>query len=49
MTSYKLFGISVDGSQTFPRFTNNDDLQEKINELLSSKKVEKVVIIKNYI
>ena len=49
MSSYKLFGISIDNKQTFPRFCDNDELQEKINKLLSSKKVEKVVIIKNFI
>ena len=49
MSSYKVFGIYVDNTQTTPLEVNNDKLDERIIHLLSNKTIHKVVIEKVWV
>ena len=49
MSSYKVFGIYVDKTQTTPIDVNNDELQERMSYLLSNKTIHKVVIEKVWV
>ncbi len=49
MSSYKVFGIYVDNTQTTPIDVNNDELDDRISHLISNKTIHKVVIEKSWI
>ncbi len=49
MSSYKVFGIYVDKTQTQPISINNDELDDRISHLLSNKLIHKVVIEKGWV
>jgi len=49
MSSYKVFGIYVNGDQSKPLACNNETLKESIDLFLNSKTIEKVVVIKRYV
>ncbi len=49
MTSFKVFGIKVDGTQTLPEFTNKSGLNDKIDSMLDKQTIHKVVVIKKWL
>ncbi len=49
MSSYKVFGIYVDKTQSKTLSVNNDKLQERVDYLLSNKIIHKVVIEKVWV
>jgi hypothetical protein len=49
ISSYNVFGIYVDKTQTTPRSVNHDKLKEVIDDLISDKIIHKVVIVKRWV
>ncbi len=49
MPSYRVFGIYVDKTQSKALSVNNDQLQERVDYLLSNKIIHKVVVEKMWV
>lgn len=49
MSSFKVFGINVNGTQTEPSHVNKSELEDLISTLLNIQHIHKVVVIKKWL